>query len=331
PHASSLEGTRRFAFGGPGSASSRRGDVMATYRPVEPKADFPALEQEVLEFWRREDIFAKSLALREGAPEWVFYEGPPTANGKPGLHHVEARVFKDIYPRFRTMTGFSVPRKAGWDCHGIPVELEVEKKIGTKNKRDIEAFGVARFNELCRRSVKEYVEEWNRLTERIGFWIDLDDAYWTMDPEYMESVWWALKQFHDRGLLYQDDKVTAYCPRCGTPLSDHEVAQGYADTEDPSIYVRLPILTGPLAGEADLRVARQNGVPVVNPVDPEGRFDQRTGPYAGMYIRDADQHIIEDLGREGLLVWAGTHRHSYPFCWRCDTPLFYYARPAWYI
>jgi isoleucyl-tRNA synthetase len=423
---------------------------MATYRPVDPKADLPAMEREILAFWDRARIFDKSLALREGAPEWVFYEGPPTANGKPGLHHVEARTFKDVFPRYKTMTGHYVHRKAGWDCHGLPVELEVEKEIGTKTKRDIEAFGVARFNELCRQSVTRYVDEFERITERIGFWLKLDEAYFTMSPEYVQSVWWALKRLHELGLLFQDDKVTAYCPRCGTPLSDHEVAMGYAQTEDPSIYVRLPLVTGPLAGEADLlvwttmpwtlvpntlavvgdgisyvlarggragdrpvvvaadrleaslrqgaelirqvalnelvgaryrapfdlvgpgspsdpdgdpaswrfvvvgdfvrtdegtgivhtgaafgeddmRVAREHGVPIINPVDGEGRFDQRCGPYAGMYIREADAHIIEDLRKAGLLMWAGTTTHSYPFCWRCGTPLIYYARPAWYV
>jgi isoleucyl-tRNA synthetase len=424
---------------------------MATYRPVDPKADLPAMEREVLDFWGHARIFEKSLALREGAPEWVFYEGPPTANGKPGLHHVEARTFKDVFPRYKTMTGHYVHRKAGWDCHGLPVELEVEKEIGTKTKRDIEAFGVARFNELCRQSVTRYVDEFERLTERIGFWLKLDEAYFTMSSEYVQSVWWALKRLHALGLLFQDDKVTAYCPRCGTPLSDHEVALGYEQTEDPSVYVRLPLLTGPLAeeggdllvwttmpwtlvpntlavvgegihyvlarggragdrpvvvaadrledslgedasvirdvsldelvgaryrapfdlvgpgspsdpggdpsswrfvvlgdfvrtdegtgivhtgaafGEDDMRVAREHGVPIVNPVDGEGRFDERCGPYAGMYIREADERIIEDLREAGLLLWAGRYTHSYPFCWRCGTPLIYYARPAWYI
>lgn len=424
---------------------------MAKYRPVDPKADLPAMEREVLEFWDRAQIFDKSLALRAGAPEWVFYEGPPTANGKPGIHHVEARTFKDVFPRYKTMTGHYVHRKAGWDCHGLPVELEVEKEIGTKTKRDIEAFGIDRFNELCRQSVTRYVDDFERITKRIGFWLNLDEAYFTMSSEYIQSVWWALRRLHGQGLLYQDDKVTAYCPRCGTPLSDHEVAQGYAQTEDPSIYVRLPILTGPLAdegadlliwttmpwtlvpntlavvgpdlryvlarggragdrpvlvaadrvpdslgdgaevirdvsldelvgaryrapfdligpgspsdpegdsaswrfvvlgdfvrtdegtgvvhtgaafGEDDMRVAREHNVPIINPVDAEGRFDERAGRYAGMHIREADKNIIEDLRQAGLLVSEGTYTHSYPFCWRCGTPLIYYARPAWYI
>ncbi|HEX2068934.1 MAG TPA: class I tRNA ligase family protein, partial [Actinomycetota bacterium] len=413
---------------------------MPRHRPANPKADLPQMERGVLEFWTRARIFEKSLELRKGAEEWVFYEGPPTANARPHVGNMETRVFKDVYPRYWTMNGRYVHRKAGWDCHGLPVELEIEKEIGTKTKRDIEAFGVAEFNRLCRESVKRYVEEWRTATERIGFWINLDDAYWTMDPEYIQSVWWALKTLHGRGLLYQADKVTAYCPRCGTPLSDHEVAMGYEETDDPSIYVRLPLITGPLAGQADLliwttmpwtlvpntlaavgpdiryvlakggraedrsvvlaasrieealgpgtqvirdvsleelvgsryrapfelvgpgspsdpqgdpaswrfvvvgdfvrtdegtgivhtgaafgeddlRLAREHRAPVVNPVDPEAKFDDRAGPYAGMYIRDADARIIEDLRTAGLLVWSGTYRHSYPFCWRCRTPL----------
>jgi isoleucyl-tRNA synthetase len=409
---------------------------MARYRPVESKVDFPALERDVLEFWRQGRIFQKSLELREGAPEWVFYEGPPTANGKPGIHHAEARVFKDMYPRYKTMRGFSVPRKAGWDCHGIPVELEVEKAIGTKTKRDIEAFGIAKFNELCRQSVKEYVEDWNRLTERIGFWLDLDDAYWTMDTSYIESVWSALKSLHDVGLLFRDDKVTAYCPRCGTPLSDHEVAMGYTQVRDPSLFVKFPVVDGPpqargaslvgwtttpwtlisnlgLAvatreqyvrvrregedlivaearqgelgegalvdsfdgaaligvryappfenldagthrvvgadfvsmhdgtgivhmapafGEDDLEVARREGWPMFNPVDDEGKFTDLAPEFVrGLAVKQADPAIIEDLRRRGLVVRAEQHEHTYPLCWRCDTPLIYYARPAWYI
>src|SRR5207249_1236459 len=220
-------------------------EEMAEYRPVNPKVDFVELERRAPEFWRSDGIFQRSVKQREGADQWVFYDGPPTANGKPHIGHVEARTFKDFYPRYRTMTGHHVLRKAGWDCHGLPVELEVEKEIGTRTKRDIEAFGVAEFNRLCRESVQRYVEEWGRVTERIGFWIDLDDAYWTMDPIYMQSVWWALKQLHGMGLLYQDDKVTAYCPRCGTPLSDAEVAMGYAQVRDPSVFVKFPLISVP--------------------------------------------------------------------------------------
>src|SRR6266496_829005 len=214
---------------------------MVLFEPVDPKVNFPELERRILRFWDEADIFAKSLKAREGAPKWVFYEGPPTANGKPGIHHTEARAFKDLYPRFKTMTGHSVGRKAGWDCHGLPVELEVEKEIGTRTKRDIEAFGIAEFNRLCRESVTRYVDDWERFTERLGFWIDTSDAYWTMNTEYIESVWWSLKQLHGRGLLFEADRVTAYCPRCGTPLSDAEVAMGYEQVEDPSVYVKFRI------------------------------------------------------------------------------------------
>jgi isoleucyl-tRNA synthetase len=218
------------------------------FEPMPAQVDLPALEHTVLDRWRHRDVFARSLALRSGGPPWTFYEGPPTANGKPGTHHVEARVFKDLFPRFKTMKGFNVPRKAGWDCHGLPVELEVEKRLGFKaGKTDIEAYGIAEFNERCRESVQEHVAEFNRLTERMGYWVDLDDAYWTMRPHYIESVWWSLRQIFDAGLLVQDHRVTPYCPRCGTGLSDHEVAQGYYEVRDPSVYVRFPVTSGPLA------------------------------------------------------------------------------------
>jgi len=212
---------------------------MRRFESVDPKVSFPELERHILAFWREADVFHRSLEQRDGAPEWVFYEGPPTANGKPGLHHTESRTFKDVYPRFKTMTGYRVPRKGGWDCHGLPVELEVEKEIGSTSKRDIEAFGIAEFIKRCRESVTRYVDEWERLTERIGFWIDTDDAYWTMNTEYVESVWWSLKELHRKGLLFEADRITAYCPRCGTPLSDAEVALGYEEVTDPSVFVRF--------------------------------------------------------------------------------------------
>ncbi len=214
---------------------------MAGFRAVDPKQSFPALEERILERWRERDVFARSFADREGAPLWSFYEGPPTANGKPGSHHVLARVFKDIYPRFKTMTGHQVPRKAGWDCHGLPVELEVERELGITSKEEIEEFGIAEFNARCRESVFRYVEDWNRLTERIGFWLDLDDPYVTMTNDYIESVWWALRRMWDDGRLYEDYKVVPYCPRDGTALSSHEVALGYHDVEDPAVYVKLPV------------------------------------------------------------------------------------------
>ncbi len=412
---------------------------MRRFEPVDPKVSFPALEQEILAFWRDADVFHRSLRQREGAPEWVFYEGPPTANGRPGLHHTESRTFKDIFPRFKTMTGFRVPRKAGWDCHGLPVELEVEKEIGTRTKRDIEAFGIAEFNRRCRESVTRYVDEWERLTERLGFWIDTDDAYWTMDTEYLESVWWSLKELHRKGLLFEADRISAYCPRCGTPLSDAEVALGYEEVTDPSVFVRFRLMGAPpgtdLAGASllgwtttpwtliantgiavapdkdyavverdgerlvlaealrervlpdwrdtgtrlrgsalvgaryeplyanvegahrvvaaafvsmedgtgvvhvapafgaeDMEVGRREGWPVFKPVDGEGRFTDLAPPFVrGLFFKDADERIIEDLERRGLLLSAGTIVHTYPLCWRCSTPLIYMARSSWYI
>src|SRR5215211_3051697 len=211
------------------------------HRPIAQKPSFPRLEEEVLARWRERDVFHESVRRREGAPDWVFYEGPPTANGRPGSHHVLSRVFKDIYPRYRTMRGYRVERKGGWDCHGLPVEIEVEKRLGTTEKDEIERYGIAEFNARCRESVFEFLEDWNRLTERIGFWIDLDDAYRTLDDTYVESVWWALTTMWDKGLLYEGHKVVPYCTRCGTALSSHEVAQGYQDVEDPSVYVKFPV------------------------------------------------------------------------------------------
>jgi isoleucyl-tRNA synthetase len=198
----------------------------------------------VLERWRSDRTFERQLAQRRaaGAPIWSFYDGPPTANGKPGSHHVLSRTFKDIYPRYRAMRGNYVPRKAGWDCHGLPVELEIERELGISSKAEIEAYGIGEFNQRCRESVLRYVEDWNRLTERIGFWIDLDDPYITMTTDYIESVWWSLRRIWDAGRLYEGHKVVPYCPRCGTALSSHEVAQGYADVEDPSVYVRFPVI-----------------------------------------------------------------------------------------
>ena len=222
---------------------------MSGFRPVDPKQSFVELEHALLETWKEEDLFNRQLELRAHADTWSFYEGPPTANGKPGSHHVLARVFKDVYPRYQTMAGASVPRKAGWDCHGLPVELEVEKELGISSKEEIEEYGIAEFNAKCRESVFRYVEDWNRLIERIGFWIDLDDPYVTMTDDYIESVWWALRQIWDAGRLYQGYKVVPYCPRCGTALSSHEVAQGYQDVVDPSVYVRLPVTAVPPADE----------------------------------------------------------------------------------
>src|SRR4051812_31145138 len=214
---------------------------MTVYEPVDAKLDLPALDRRVLEWWRQLDAFRRQIEQRVGAPEWVFYDGPPTANGRPHIGHAEARTFKDVYPRYRAMAGFHVIRKAGWDCHGLPVELEVEKEIGTKTKQDIEAFGIAEFNQRCRESVVRYVDDWRELVDRIGHWIDMDDPYWTMATEYVESVWWSLKTLHGQGLLFEDFKSVAYCPRCQTGLSDAEVALGYETVVDPSVFVKFPV------------------------------------------------------------------------------------------
>ena len=427
---------------------------MPGFNPVDTKQSFPELEERVLARWREGDVFERSLANRAEAEVWSFYEGPPTANGRPGSHHVLARVFKDVYPRYKTMCGYRVPRKAGWDCHGLPVELEVEKQLGISSKQEIEEFGIAEFNARCRESVFEYVEEWNRLTERIGFWIDLDDPYVTLEDDYIESVWWSLKQASGTtGRLYEGHKVVPYCPRDGTPLSSHEVAQGYKDVEDPSIYVRFPLLAedgseagesllvwtttpwtlpgnvavavapevtyvralvagetlilaepllekvlgegvpvtdrfpgsdlvgrryagpvfeladgGPAAGgaafrvlagdfvttedgtglvhiapafgEDDYRVAAANGIfdptqrqTLYNPVKPDGHFDERVAGFADRFVKDPEvtRELIADLERRGLLFREQVYEHSYPHCWRCGTPLLYYATSSWYI
>jgi isoleucyl-tRNA synthetase len=249
---------------------------MPGFRPVDPKQSFPELEERVLARWRERDVFRRSLAQRADAEVWSFYEGPPTANGRPGSHHVLSRVFKDVYPRYRTMRGYRVPRKAGWDCHGLPVELEVEKELGISSKGEIERYGIAEFNARCRESVFEYVEEWNRLTERIGFWIDLDDPYVTLENEYIESVWWSLSELWKKDLLYEGHKVVPYCPRCGTALSSHEVALGYKDVEDPSIFIKLPLVSSA-------------------PATPkESDMDSASLPRPGM------------SGQEFLLVWTTT-------------------------
>jgi isoleucyl-tRNA synthetase len=423
---------------------------MPGFRPVDPRQPFPELEERVLARWRERDVFRRSLAAREGAEVWSFYEGPPTANGRPGSHHVLARVFKDVYPRYRSMRGYRVPRKAGWDCHGLPVEIEVERQLGISSKQEIEAYGIAEFNARCRESVFEYVEEWNRLTERIGFWIDLDDPYVTLDDDYIESVWWSLRRLWEKGLLYEGHKVVPYCPRCGTALSSHEVALGYEDVEDPSIYVRFPLLgedggeTGesllvwtttpwtlpgnvavavapavtyvkakvegevlilaePLAervlgegaeivgrlagselvgrryrgpvfeladggpanafrvlagdfvttedgtglvhiapafGEDDYAVAAENELfdptehdTLYNPVKLDGAFDDRVAGFAGRFVKDPEvtRRLIDDLDRRGLLFREQVYEHAYPHCWRCGTPLLYYAKSSWYV
>ena len=227
---------------------------LRSYHPVPASIDLPAAERDILDFWEANGTFAASLERTSGGAPWTFYEGPPTANGMPGTHHIEARVFKDVFPRFKTMQGFHVERKAGWDCHGLPVELAVEKELGFNGKPDIEAYGVEAFNQRCRESVSRHVDAFTELTRRMGYWVDLETAYWTMSPDFVESVWWALKQIHSKGLLVEDYRVAPYCPRCGTTLSDHELAQGYEDVTDPSVYVRFPVTSGPLADKASLLV-----------------------------------------------------------------------------
>ena len=409
---------------------------MNRLKKLPPQVDLPALEHDVLQRWDREKVFERSLEQTKDGEPWVFYEGPPTANGKPGTHHVEARVFKDLFPRFKTMQGRHVPRKAGWDCHGLPVELAVEKELGFSGKQDIEAYGIAEFNAKCRESVQRHVDEFEKLTTRMAYWCDLGDAYWTMQPSYIESVWWSLKQIYDKGLLVQDYRVAPYCPRCGTGLSDHEVAQGYQTVVDPSVYVRFPITSGDWAGKAsllvwtttpwtlvsntavavhpnvtyvvartpdevlvvaeplkhvlgddvevlasfpgselehttysrpfdwvdipgahyvgtadyvttesgtglvhqapafgadDLVVARRYGLPVVNPVLPDGTFREDLPLVGGLFFKAADSALVQDLSNRGLLFRHQPYEHQYPHCWRCDTALLYYALPSWYI
>src|SRR5690349_24495281 len=215
----------------------------APYQPVDSGQSFPDLEQTVLERWRERDIFHESIRRREGGPSYVFYEGPPTANGKPGSHHVLARVFKDVFPRYKTMRGFYSYRKGGWDTHGLPVEIAVQQQLGIDDKKQIEEYGIAEFNAKCRESVFEYLEDWTKLTERIGYWVDLDHPYRTLDTDYVESVWWALNELWKKDLLYEGFKVVPYCPKDGTALSSHEVSQGYEDVEDPSVYVKYPVVS----------------------------------------------------------------------------------------
>ncbi|MBX5468571.1 MAG: isoleucine--tRNA ligase [Thermoleophilaceae bacterium] len=409
---------------------------MARYDPVDPQQSFPALEEQVLRRWRERDVFHESIRRRQGAKLYVFYEGPPTANGLPGSHHVLARVFKDVFPRYQTMRGRLVHRKAGWDCHGLPVEIAIEQELGFTKKDDIERYGVAEFNARCREAVLAYIDEWNALTERIGFWIDTDDAYYTLDNKYIESVWWSLKQVWEQGLLYEGNKVVPYCPRDGTALSSHEVSLGYEDVVDPSVYVRFPVkgeegvsllgwtttpwtllsnaalavhpdvtyvrarlgeerfilaeaLVGRVLGEEaevearmrgaelegtayeppfpyisdfgphshtvllgdfvttedgtgvvhtalafgddDFRLGEKYGMKVQNPVRRDGTFDERIEPFAGRFVKDADPDIVEALRASGRLFRAEEYEHSYPHCWRCGTPLLYYAKPSWYV
>jgi isoleucyl-tRNA synthetase len=405
------------------------------FAEVSTRVNFPELEANVLGFWKERDIFHRSLKQREGRPPFVFYEGPPTANNMPGIHHLLARALKDLFPRYKTMRGFYVDRKAGWDTHGLPVEIEVEKQLKFTGKQDIEKYGVEAFNKLCRESVFKYIDQFAAITERMGYWVDLDQAYRTLDTTYMESVWWILKQIWDKKLLVQGFKVVPYCPRDQTPLSSHELGLGYQDdVEDPSVYVkfeledeprtyflawtttpwtlpgnvalavgldipyvrvrqgedrlilakaRLSVLDSPYEVEAevdarsllgkrykplyrylmpekpaffvvdadfvsvedgtgivhtaaaygvdDLELCLRKGIPVRHVVDLQGKFRPEVEPFAGLFVKKADPRIIEDLQSRGLMYRAETIRHTYPFCWRCGTPLLYYALTSWFI
>ena len=410
------------------------------FKAVNPKLDVPSMEDNVLKMWTKQEIFKKTVDQRQGKPEYVFYEGPPTANGRPGVHHVLARAFKDMFPRYKIMRGYNVSRRGGWDTHGLPVEIEVEKQLGFTNKQQIEEYGIDKFNELCKKSVFNYIQEWEKLTDRIGFWVDLDTAYVTYTNDYIESVWWILKNFWEKDLLFKGYKIVPYCPRCGTPLSDHEVALGYDDATDPSVFVRFPLVdkpdtyflvwtttpwtlpanvaiaahpevdyvtverdnngtteklilaksllekvfrgeevkvvdtfkgkklkgmkynplytfvpldkpahfvvlgdfvttedgTGlvhqaPAFGAEDMEMSKQNDLPVLLTVQPDGTFIPEITPWRGIFVKDADPLIIQELESRGLMFRSEKFVHTYPFCWRCHTPLLYYARESWYI
>lgn len=395
------------------------------------EADPTRREGAVLAFWEEKRVFARSLEQRAGAPRYVFHEGPPTANGRPHIGHLLARLQKDLFPRYHTMRGRYVGRKAGWDCHGLPVELEVEKALGISTKAEIERYGVETFVKKCKESVRTYIRAWEDMIRRLGFWIDLDDPYVTYADDYIETLWWELKEIHARGLLYQGHKILPYCPRCGTSLSSHEVAQGYARVADPSVFVRMPLRDGvsflvwtttpwtlpanvalavapdetyvevqtdgerfilararvgavlgegakvlrefpgrdliglryeplyPLApqgayrvvgaqfvtmsegtgivhiapafGEEDYELGREERLPFLQPVDRAGKFTEEFCLAAGRFVKDADPLIVEDLASRGRLLKAEGYEHDYPFCWRCDTPLLYYALDSWFI
>ncbi|MBI3112048.1 MAG: isoleucine--tRNA ligase [Ignavibacteriales bacterium] len=404
------------------------------FKQITDKINYHELETEVLKFWDDQGIFAQSISAREGAPSFTFYEGPPTANGKPGIHHVMARMLKDLICRYKTMQGYQVHRKAGWDTHGLPVEIEVEKMLGFKHKDDIVEYGVAKFNEECRRSVWKYKTEWEELTRTMGYWVDLDHPYITFENNYIESIWWALKQYFDKEMIYKGYKIQPYCPRCETPLSSHEVSLGYKDVKDPSVYVKLKVkgeentyflvwtttpwtlisnvalavhpdvdyvkvdhkgqnlilaearlsvlgeeytvlekckgsallgkeygrlfsyhqvkekgwyvvgaefvTTGdgsgivhmaPAYGEDDYQMGRKYGLPTIHPVNKSGEFNAEVTDFAGKFVKDADPEIIADLKQRGLLYKKEQYLHSYPHCWRCSSPLLYYARESWYI
>lgn len=404
------------------------------FKPLSDKINYAELEASVRQFWEEQSIFPKSIRQREGRPGFSFYEGPPTANGRPGIHHVMSRTLKDLVCRYKTMRGFQVQRKAGWDTHGLPVEIEVEKSLGFKHKDDIVRYGVAKFNDECKRSVWKYKTEWEEMTRTMGYWVDLDAPYVTFENNYIESVWWALRQYFDRGMIYKGYKIQPYCPRCETPLSSHEVSLGYKDVKDPSVYVRMRVkgeqntsflvwtttpwtlisnvalavhadvdyvkaelngeyfilaearlsvlgdgatvvdrmkgrsLVGkeyerlyayhpasekgwyvidaafvttedgsgivhmaPAYGEDDYQAGRKHGLPTIHPVTASGTFGPEVTAFAGKFVKDADPEIIADLKTRGLLFKKEQYLHSYPHCWRCSSPLLYYARDSWYI
>jgi isoleucyl-tRNA synthetase len=444
------------------------------FKPVDNRQNFPKLEEEIIRFWKAHDVFRKSIEERPEGRLYIFYEGPPTANARPGVHHVLTRAFKDLFPRYKTMRGYRVPRKAGWDTHGLPVELEVERELGLQSKTEIEEYGIEEFNRRCRESVFRYVQEWSALTERIAFWLDLEHAYITYENKYIESVWWFVKQMWENDLLYLDYRSTPHCPRCGTSLSDAEVALGYEeDTPDPSVYPKFRLtaeserklresvlkdapegaamyiaawtttpwtlpantalavqpdagyaaalvdgevlllaeqmlddalqteyevvsslkgehlvglkyeplfdVTGwgveamwfdpeqesrlvpakdvagveraytvlaaefvsmedgtgvvhiaPAFGGEDFQMGKELGLLFVQSVDLKGAMPEES-PWAGQFVKDADAGIMDDLAARGLLLRKDTIKHTYPFCWRCKTPLLYYAKPTWYI
>lgn len=408
--------------------------------------NLPKLEETILKFWQKNKIFEKSISSRKGADNFVFYEGPPTANAKAGIHHVLARVFKDIICRYKTMRGFKVLRKAGWDTHGLPVELEVEKKLGLKSKKDIEKYGIAKFNKACKESVWQYKKDWERLTDRIGFWLDMKNPYVTYNPEYIETVWWILKEIYQKGLIYQAHKVVPYCPRCGTSLSSHEVAQGYKTVKDRSVYIKFKLKKGQfitnnfttddktyilswtttpwtlpgnvalavkenieytfvnyknekfilaknlvekvfgreieiigrvkgrrlvdlkyeplfnipslknersyklysapfvtdkegtgivhtavMYGEDDYELGKRHNLPKQHTVDEEGKFTGLVPQWEGIFVKEAEPLIVENLTKRNLLLKEELYEHEYPFCWRCNSPLLYYAKESWFV
>ena len=412
-----------------------KGGIM--YKKVDTKLDFLAREKEVLKFWEENNVFEKSIEQTEGGEEFCFYDGPPTANGKPHIGHVLTRVMKDIIPRYQTMKGKHVLRKAGWDTHGLPVELEIEKKLGLDGKQDIEKYGIEPFIAECKQSVWKYSNEWKQMSERLGYWVDMETPYVTYHDDYIESVWWSLKEMHKKGLLYKGHKIVPYCPRCGTALASHEVAQGYKDVKEKSVYAKFKLVdkentyflawtttpwtlpsnvalcmnanedyveieaedgthyilakalcdklfenytvitekkgkdyeyveyvplfdcavgkfkqkafyvtnddyvtltdgTGivhiaPAFGVDDGRVGQNYNLPFVQMVDDRGKMKEEVEVVKGMFCKDADKVIIKDLQARGLLFKEEMFEHSYPFCWRCNTPLLYYARQSWFI